>query len=70
MTLLLWATWILVLSGSGCRKCETCRVFDSQGNELPDAKPVCGSKADLDKVEEQAFVRASNLSGTYSCTPE
>jgi hypothetical protein len=57
----------MLLPAAGCRKCETCKVYDSQGNELPDPKRTCGSRKMLEKAEENASLRAMNLGGTYTC---
>ncbi|MCC6769403.1 MAG: hypothetical protein IT240_10190 [Bacteroidia bacterium] len=61
---------LTLISLGACRKCEVCKVYDSQGNFLPDSNRVCGRKADLEKAEETAALRAGNIGGTYSCEPD
>lgn len=51
-----------------CKKCVSCTIADSNGNEIATAERTCGNKQQIDDARAEAKIRGENLGGFASCS--
>jgi hypothetical protein len=67
IVLLFGCIWLLSALLS-CKKCVSCTITDSNGNEIATALRTCGNKQQIDDARAEAKIRGENLGGSASCS--
>jgi hypothetical protein len=59
----------LALTGifSSCKKCISCTITDSNGNEIAADERTCGNTQQLEDARAEAKIRGKNVGGTANC---
>lgn len=65
--LLFGCIWMLSALLS-CKKCVSCTITDSNGNEITTALRTCGNKQQVEDARAEAKIRGENLGGSASCS--
>jgi hypothetical protein len=52
---------------SSCKKCISCSITDSNGNEIASDERTCGNAQQLEDARAEANIRGNNVGGTASC---
>jgi hypothetical protein len=60
----------LALMGTfcSCKKCISCTITDSNGNEIASEEQTCGNSQQLEDARAEAKIRGKNVGGTANCS--
>ncbi len=59
--------WMLGAQVS-CKKCVSCTITDSNGNEIVTNERTCGNNRQIEDARANAQIRGENLGGSARCS--
>jgi type III secretory pathway lipoprotein EscJ len=52
---------------TSCKKCISCTITDSNGNEIAIDERTCGNRQQREDARTEAEIRGENLGGSANC---
>jgi len=65
---LLLGCLLILIAQVSCKRCISCTITDSNGNEVASDERTCGSSQQLDDARAEARIRGKNLGGSAICS--